>query len=268
MTGRPLRLAAASLAVAVMALAASARAPAQEPSGPAGDRPVTDINMVIALDRSESVSITDRTAQVESLVAALTDPRFVAAVRAGWQGRIGITVMTWSSFERTQVVVPWTLFAGEADAAGIIVTLRDYQASGGDVSHKPQTDIALALGAGAQLMDQAPFPTTKRILNIISDGIDNFGREAFVDRDLALEHGIIINGLVHARGHAIAIVTRFFETQVIGGPYSFVLATPTPETFTDAMLRKMLMEIADATRSSRPDGSGSLRPAPRAAVRG
>jgi len=219
----------------------------------------TDINMVVALDRSESVDLNERTAQAESLAAALVDPRFVAAVRAGWQGRIGIAVMTWSSFNRTQVVVPWTVIAGDQDAAGIVAILRDYQASGGDVEHRPQTDIALALGAGMALLTAAPFQASKQILNVISDGIDNFGREAFVDRDEALAHGITINGLVHAHGAAIPIVERFFERQVIGGPYAFVLSIPTPETFTAAMLRKMLLEIASAGRSSRPDGSGSMK---------
>ncbi len=127
------------LAAALLSTAAAASAAAQ----PAVLQPVdgavtaTDINMVVALDRSESVDLDERTAQAESLAAALTDPRFVAAVRAGWQGRIGIAVMTWSSFNRTQVVVPWTVIAGDDDAAGIVAILRDYQASGGDVEHRP-----------------------------------------------------------------------------------------------------------------------------------
>lgn len=220
---------------------------------------VTDINMVVALDRSESVGFEDRTRQVESLAAALTDPRFVAAVKAGWHGRLGIAVMTWSSFERTHVVVPWTAIGGKDDSDRIVATMREYEAVGADAEHKPQTDISLALSVGLRMLEEAPFQATKRIINVIGDGIDNFGGDAFIDRDIALEQDITINGLVHARGAAIPIVVRFFETQVIGGPYAFVVSAPTPESFTNAMLRKMLMEIANATLSSRPDGSGSFR---------
>src|SRR3546814_4585406 len=79
--------------------------------------------------------------------------------------------------------------------------------------------------------DLAPFPTTRRIINVIGDGIDNFGGDAFIDRDLALAQDITINGLVHARGSAIPVVVRFFEAQVIGGPYAFVIPVPTPESF-------------------------------------
>lgn len=225
----------------------------------AGAVVVTDINMVVALDRSESVDLKARAAQVESLTAALGDSRFIAAVRAGWHGRLGLSVITWSSFERTHVVLPWTLIDGDAAIADAVATINDYQLRGADAEHKPQTDISLALSTGKRLLDTAPFHATKRILNVIADGVDNFGRETFIDRDLALEHGITINGLVHARGAAIPVVERFFETQVIGGPYAFVLTALTPESFTKAMLRKMLLEIAAAGLSSRPDGSGSLR---------
>lgn len=257
MVGRAFR----TLALAALVSAAASMQVSAQGTPPAGggSGTVTDINMVVALDRSESVDLNARTQQVESLAAALTDPRFVAAVRAGWQGRIGLAVLTWSSFDRTRVVVPWTVLDGPEASAAIVETLRDYQARGADIEHKPQTDIALALSAGMRMLGAAPFQATKQILNVIADGIDNFGREAFIDRDLALNHGITINGLVHARGNAIPIVERFFETQVIGGPYAFVLTTPTPDSFTSAMLRKMLMEIADAGRSSRPDGSGSMR---------
>ena len=260
MPGRPFRM---LLAAALLTVAGAGTARAQ-PAGPGDAAPIADINMVVALDRSESVDLDARTAQVESLAAALTDPRFVAAVRAGWHGRIGLAVMTWSSFDRTHVVVPWTLLAGRAEIDAVVAVLRDYQARGGDTDHKPQTDISLALDIGARMLKAAPFPATKQILNVIADGVDNFGREAFLDRDLAVAEGITINGLVHARGYAIEVVTRFFEREVIGGPYAFVLSTPTPESFTAAMLRKMLMEIADAARSSRADGSGSFRPPPRA----
>ena len=113
------------LPVAAALLAAILAGPAAAQSGPvlSGGRPgepVTDINMVVALDRSESVELLDRTAQIESLAAALADTRFLASVRSGWQGRIGLSVMTWSSFDRTQVVVPWTVIAGLPDSEAVI----------------------------------------------------------------------------------------------------------------------------------------------------
>lgn len=264
-------LAAALAAAATPAAAQSAAVlpPSLEP--PAADplaRTVTDINMVVALDRSESVGFEDRHRQIESLAAALVDPRFVAAVKAGWHGRLGLTVMTWSSFERTHVVVPWTAIGGREDSDRVVAVMRDYEAVGTDAEHKPQTDVSLAISGGLRLLGEAPFDAPKRIINVIGDGIDNFGGDAFIDRDLALESDVTINGLVHAKGAAIPIVVRFFETQVIGGPYAFVVPAPTPESFAAAMLRKMLMEIAHATLSGSPDAADSFRFANGLAPRG
>src|SRR3546814_4166753 len=148
--------------------------------------------MVVALDRSESVDYADRARQVESLAAALTDLRFVAAVQAGWNGRIGLAVMTWSSFERTHVVVPWTAIGSREDAAAIVAVMRDYEAVGADAGHKPQTDVSLALSVGVRMLREAPFPTTRRIIHVIGDGIDNFGGDAFIDRHLQLAQDITI----------------------------------------------------------------------------
>src|SRR3546814_9617974 len=96
MPGRALGIV-ATLALAALLPAAIPPAAAQTAGAAVAD---TDINMVVALDRSESVDYADRARQVESLAAALTDLRFVADVQAGWNGRIGLAVMTWSSFER------------------------------------------------------------------------------------------------------------------------------------------------------------------------
>src|SRR3546814_13167915 len=115
--------------------------------------------MVVALDRSESVDYADRARQVESLAAALTDLRFVAAVQAGWNGRIGLAVMTWSSFERAHVVVPWTAIGSREDAAAIVAVMRDYEAVGADAGHQPQTAASPGRRAGGRTLTEAPGPT-------------------------------------------------------------------------------------------------------------
>lgn len=63
---------------------------------------------------------------------------------------------------------------------------------------------------------------------------------------------------MHARGAAVEIVEEFFRREVIGGPYAFVQLARSPEDFSLAMLRKMLFEVAQLNRSSRPDGAGSM----------
>lgn len=215
----------------------------------------TDINMVIAFDRSESIDTEERRAQIDSLAAALLDQRFIDSVTSGYHGRLGITVMAWSSFAQTETILPWIEIAGRADAEEAVRRIEWHHAKDPDIRHGKQTDIALAIASAVDLLDRAPFFGSKQVVNIISDGVDNFGRFPMVDRDLALDKGITIKGLVQAQGAAIEIIKDFFKRQVIGGPSSFVQAAAKGEDFNRAMLRKMLLEIAALNALVRADGT-------------
>lgn len=215
----------------------------------------TDINMVVGLDRSESIDTDERQAQIDSLVYALRNRRFLDAVGFGYHGKLGLAVMAWSSFQKTETILPWMEIATLADAEEAIRRINWHQSKDPDVKHGRQTDIALAISTGVEMLEAAPFFGSKQVINVISDGVDNFGRLAIVDRNLALEKGITINGLVQARGAAIEIIMRYFKRQVIGGPSSFVQVMTGGESLADAMLRKMALEIASLNRLVRADGT-------------
>jgi hypothetical protein len=215
----------------------------------------TDINMVVAFDRSESIDMDERQAQIDSLAHALLDRRFMDSVTSGYHGKLGISVMAWSSFSKVEMILPWIEIGNRADAEEAVRRIRWNQAKDPDIRHGKQTDIALAIATSVDILDEAPFFGSKQVINIISDGIDNFGRLAMVDRDLALDKGITINGLVQARGHAVGIIKDFFRKQVIGGPSSFVQAANGADGFAQAMLRKMLLEVALLNGLSRAEGT-------------
>ena len=226
-------------------------------AGPAwsADKQRTDINMVVAFDRSESIDTEERRAQIDSLAAALLDQRFIDSVTSGYHGKLGLTVMAWSSFAQTETILPWIEIAGRADAEEAVRRIEWHQSKDPDVRHGKQTDIALAISDAVERLDRAPFFGSKQVVNIISDGVDNFGRFPMIDRDLALDRGITINGLVQARGAAVGIIKDYFKRQVIGGPSSFVQAAGKGEDFNRAMLRKMLLEVAALNGLVRADGT-------------
>jgi len=219
------------------------------------DKQRTDINMVVAFDRSESIDTEERRAQIDSLAAALLDKRFIDSVTSGYHGKLGITVMAWSSFAQVETILPWIEIAGRADAEEAVRRIEWHHTKDADVRHGKQTDIALAIASAVDLLDQAPFFGSKQVVNVISDGVDNIGRLPMVDRDLALDKGITINGLVQAGGSAVGIIKDFFKRQVIGGPSSFVQAASKGDDFNRAMLRKMLLEIAALNGLVRADGT-------------
>lgn len=228
------------LAVMAMLLLAPATWAADQPA----EAPLTDINMVVALDRSESITLEEAAQQITGLVHALRDPRFSASVSSGWQGSIGVSIVTWSSFGKTQELIPWTLISGRDDALALSDHLEALLDEPPLLLDGSQTDLALGIRTANKALRAAPYRTVKEVINVVSDGISNIGNVPNVARDAAVGEGIVINALTMGRGSAIAVMRRYYERNVIGGPSAFVQNTVNDGSVSDAMLRKMLLEIA------------------------
>ena len=77
-----------------------------------------------------------------------------------------------------------------------------------------------------------------------ADAAADFARRLLEGRDHVVAAGISINGL--------AILTEepwlegYYRTNVIGGPGAFVLVARDFGSFADAMLRKLVQEVAEA----------------------
>ena len=220
-------------------LPAAAQAQATEP---------VDIAIVVSLDRSESIDFGEAQAQIDGLIYTLRNSWFSEVVGVGWYGGIALSVVTWSSFGRHEVILPRTWIANgkDADVAAAILEL-DY-ARQKTAEHGPQTDVAIELGM--KQIEQLPWPATKSVINVVADGISNIGRCARVDRNVAMARGITVNGLIMAHGPTIELMTRYFRREVIGGASSFLELSTNNEQFANAMLRKMLLEMARLRESN------------------
>src|SRR5919198_1328569 len=81
-----------------------------------------------------------------------------------------------------------------------------------------------------------------RAIGVSGDGSNNRGRPVTLARDEAVAAGIGINGLP-----ILALepdLDRYYHDSVIGGPGAFVIAARNYETFGDAILKKLIIEIA------------------------
>jgi hypothetical protein len=207
-----------------------------------------DIAIVVSFDRSESIDMEDARAQIDGLVFTLRHARFHDAVTAGWFGRIALSAVTWSSFGRHEVILPWMQIAGAGDAEVAAAILELDYARQRVARHGTQTDIAFAIEVGMKQLETLPWAAGQSVLNVVADGISNIGRVATVDRDAALARGITVNGLIMARGSAIGVMSRYFRREVIGGPTSFVQVSVSNEDFARAMLRKIVLEMVRLRR--------------------
>jgi hypothetical protein len=135
-------------------------------------------------------------------------------------------------------VVPWTLIKDgasiEAFAAAIEQAPRQLFSGG--------TSISGAIDYAMLLMPTSPYRGIKRVIDISGDGSNNRGRDVVSARDDAVRAGAIINGLPILSLEPD--LDRYYFNRVIGGPGSFVVAAANYETFAEAVLRKLILEIA------------------------
>jgi hypothetical protein len=213
-------------------LATAALLAASAPTAGAG------LALVLAVDVSASVTPDSYLLQRNGIARALENPRIAGAISAV-PGGIEALVLEWSDPDRIAVTVGWTPLRNADNAAAFSAAIRATKRSSEGL-----TAIGPALLAAAAAFDRAPEPAPRRIIDISGNGMANFGLPPSVARDRIVAAGISINGL--------AILTEepwleaYYRGNVIGGPGAFVVAAWDFRSFAEAMLRKLVQEIASA----------------------
>lgn len=197
-----------------------------------------DLQLVLAVDASGSVRQERFELQQQGYAAAFRDARVLYAIQSGAVQSIAVTMVQWTGPALQVQVLPWTVIkdaiTAHAFADAIAATPR--QLFGGGTSISGVIDYAVPL------LLESPFQGTRRIIDISGDGSNNRGRPAASARDDALRAGMSINGLpILAREPGLE---RYFFDHVIGGPGAFVIAAENDETFAEAILKKLIREMA------------------------
>lgn len=206
------------------------------------DRPV-DVAIVTSFDRSESIDGDEAAAQTAGLIYALRHPRFHQAIAGGYYKRVALSALTWSSFGKYELILPWVEIGNAEQASTVALWLEKFLERHEPAAHGSQTDVAFGIEMAVQQMRVLPWRASKQVINIVGDGISNIGHLTSVDRDAALALGITVNGLIMARGSAIRVLSGYYRREVIGGPTAFLQVSLSNEDFAEAMLRKMTMEM-------------------------
>jgi hypothetical protein len=135
-------------------------------------------------------------------------------------------------------VVPWTLLkdAASAKAFGDAIGSSQRELFGGG------TSISGAIDQSLQMLSDSPYRSQRRTIDISGDGTNNSGRSIINARDEAVARGVSINGLP-----ILAIdpyLDRYYYDNVIGGPGAFMIPAANYENFADAVVKKLILEIA------------------------
>jgi len=218
-------------------------------TSPAQTEPV-DLLLVLAADVSRSVDSQKFQLQREGYAAALADPRVIDAIQLGRRGRIGVLFLEWSGFGNQKVVIDWTVVDGPKAAQAFGDRLLESPRSFAD-----RTSISGGIDAAVAQLARAPFEGQRRTIDVSGDGTNNAGRDVGLARDEALALGISINGLVILSETPLPWnpehtnppggLTKYYRDNVIGGPGSFVLEAKDFNSFGEAIVKKMIAEIAE-----------------------
>jgi len=231
----------ATLAVLVMSLAAaSAARPATAAVVP------VDLELVLAVDVSGSIDEDDARLQRDGYIAAIVDPRVVAAIRSGILGRIAVTYFEWSGVGRQRPVLGWSVIHDEASALRFADALARATIGSGR-----WTSISSALDYAAPLFAANGVEAERRVIDISGDGPNNWGDPVTGARDRAVASGVTVNGLpILDEGGGIYSALNipdldlYYRDCVIGGPGAFLVVAADFTDFGRAIRRKLILEIA------------------------
>lgn len=205
-----------------------------------------DLLLMVAIDTSESVNIERFELQKRGYIEAFQNPRVLSAIQSGGKQAIAVSMVQWAEIDQQERILPWSRVADVATAAAV----ADAIAAAPRKLFRGITSISGVIDYAVAEFSRSPFTGPRRVIDISGDGSNNAGRPSDDARDDAVAAGVVINGL------PIIDIDRNLDEQyrdhVIGGTRSFMIAIDTLDQFAGAIVRKLIIEIADGATRGEP----------------
>jgi hypothetical protein len=217
-------------------------------AGRAGAETV-DLELVLLADVSRSVDDEEFKLQRQGYAAALTDPRVLRAIVSGTHRAVALTFIEFAGGDEQTVIADWTVIRdeeGAAEFAQIILAAPR--------AHYGRTGIGAAVDFAMARFGRSGIASERRVIDVSGDGTSNSGRIIQAARDDAVAAGVTINALVivssvpspwnPAHTHPPGGLPEYFRENVIGGPDAFHLVVEDFKSFGEAVVKKLVTEIA------------------------
>jgi len=198
-----------------------------------------DVELAFVVDASGSIDKAETRLQRQGYVDALKNPKVQSSITGGPTGSVAIAYIEFAADGCTRLSVPWTRIHDLASA----------EAFGKRILEQPQmfcpggNAIGDALSFAAHSIETNAFKGLRRVIDISGDGPNTVGSSVEFARDLIVAAGITINGLVIERP-SMPNLEQYFQGAITGGPGSFVIKAKDRASFAEAILKKMILEIA------------------------
>lgn len=221
--------------LACLALLAGLLAPTAHAQRP---QPV-DLELAFVVDASGSIDEDETRLQRQGYADALSHPRVLRAIQGGILRSVAVAYIEFAGDGCTSLSVPWTRISDAASAAAFgkaILARAPMFCPGGNA-------ISEALAFAAASIKANGFEGTRRVIDVSGDGPNTLGEPIEGVRDAVVRQGIVINALAINRP-SYPDLPEYFKAAITGGPGSFVIKAESRAAFAEAILRKMIREIA------------------------
>lgn len=211
----------------------------------AQERRAVDVELCLAVDGSGSIDPDEFLFQRQAYATAVTDSRVLDIVTSGFEGGIAVAMMEWGGADSMQPVTDWHFVGSMADAEDFAAALlaAPRRAVGWN-------SISNAIAFCHAWILENGFEGHRRVIDVSGDAGQRGGMPLPATRDAALADGLTINGLAlnyrsgGLTGPGGMSLAEHFRRDVIGGPFSFVIGVEEASGFAEALVRKLVQEIA------------------------
>jgi hypothetical protein len=201
-----------------------------------------DLELAFVVDASGSIDEEEMALQRQGYASALAHPRVLKAINSGFLQSISVAYIEFAGFECTRLTVGWGRITDKKSATAygvrILAAKRNLCFGGNAVSE--------ALAFAAATIENNSFEGTRRVIDISGDGPNTMGEQVEIVRDAIVKKRIVINALAIKR-ESMPDLPEYFRDSVTGGPGSFVMKAQDRKSFSEAIQRKLIREIADRT---------------------
>ena len=199
-----------------------------------------DLELVLAVDASGSISDQEFALQMTGIAAAFRDAEVLEAIRSGPTASIGVSVAIWAESEGYKDATPWHVLDGPAAAETFARLVEAFPRR-----IEGSTGIGRGVLYSVRLIEYNDLTSPRQVIDVSGDGRETTFRYHSVPpsqaRHAATAQGITVNGLAILSEEPD--LAAYYRSEVIGGFGAFVMVAETIDDFGRAIREKLLREI-------------------------
>ncbi len=209
-----------------------------------GQRINVDLELLLAVDISQSMDLDEHTVQRNGYVEAFRHQDVIEALVSGPEGKIAVMYMEWAGDFDPIPTIPWTIIDSPKAAHDFADRLEKEPIFG-----EQRTSISTALLAAQDYILKNNISSPRQVVDVSGDGANNAGRVVEQVRDEVVKSGIVINGLPIMLNkpkefYDIDHLDRYYRHCVIGGVGAFLAPVFDLRQLSATIRKKLVMEIA------------------------